>query len=161
MLVSLLGGMLLETTCPAQDAVLLEAAAAIESRYVVEAQAHAIGRHLRDAVASGRYASACADTVAFLEQVNRDLDVFDGHFLVEHASARDAGGADWLSVWRAGAREVNAGIREVRVFEGNIGLPEDRQLVSDGHGRAQAEGCIGTAGRCRRPDHRCQGERRR
>lgn len=110
-------------SCPTQDTVLLQAADAIEERYVMAPQAQDIGRHLREAAASDHYASTCADPKAFVERLNRDLDVFDGHFLVERERTDDAGAGppDWLSAWRASAREVNAGIREVRVLEGNVG----------------------------------------
>jgi C-terminal processing protease CtpA/Prc len=46
--------------------------------------------------------------------------VFDGHFHVERVDAR-AGQDDWLMAWRADARSNGAGVREVRVLEGNIG----------------------------------------
>jgi len=52
--------------------------------------------------------------------LNQDLDVFDGHFHVERVDA-SAGQDDWLMAWRADARSNGAGVREVRVLEGNIG----------------------------------------
>lgn len=46
--------------------------------------------------------------------------MFDGHFHVERVDA-SAGQDDWLMAWRADARSNGAGVREVRVLEGNIG----------------------------------------
>jgi len=70
--------------------------------------------------AQQRYADSCADPKVFSARLNQDLDVFDGHFHVERVDA-SAGQDDWLMAWRADARSNGAGVREVRVLEGNIG----------------------------------------
>ena len=58
--------------------------------------------------------------MAFSARLNQDLDRFDGHFHVERVDAA-AGQDDWLMAWRADARVDGAGVREVRVLEGNVG----------------------------------------
>lgn len=105
--------------CPKQDALLAQLASAVETRYVVEADARDMGAQLRAWRDEGRYRASCDDEAAFLDRLNRDLDRFDGHFHVERAGARD--GNDWLMAWRAGSKAANAGIREVSVLEGNVG----------------------------------------
>ena len=67
-----------------------------------------------------RSAAGCADPVAFSARLNQDLDRFDGHFHFERVDAA-AGQDDWLMAWRADARGDGAGVREVRVLEGNVG----------------------------------------
>lgn len=107
------------SACPAQSAVLDAAAAAVTKTYVDESRAAAIAAALRQWARDGRYADSCAAPRNFVDQLNRDLDMFDGHFHVDPPS----GGAsdDWLTAWRAESRTVNAGIREARVLEGNVG----------------------------------------
>ena len=67
-----------------------------------------------------RYVDSCSDPKAFSARLNQDTDTFDGHFHVERVDAT-AGQDDWLMAWRADARSNGAGVREVRVLEGNIG----------------------------------------
>jgi len=105
--------------CSVRSAALVRLAEAVEAQYVVEADARNLAAQLRNWSREGRYRAACADDAVFLERLNRDLDLFDGHFHVEKAGAKD--GDDWLMAWRAGALAANAGIREVSVLEGNIG----------------------------------------
>lgn len=105
--------------CRVQSHVVARLAEVVEAQYVVEAQARDLAAQLRGWGKDGRYSATCGDDGAFLERLNRDLDMFDGHFHVEKAGAKD--GADWLMAWRAGAASANAGIREVSVMEGNIG----------------------------------------
>lgn len=106
--------------CPMQDAVLADAADAIESTYVLPGAGARIAADVRAWADQGRYRAWCADPQAFLERLNRDLDAHDGHF---HVARPDTSGEepDWLAAWRAGAVAANAGVREVRVLEGNIG----------------------------------------
>lgn len=105
--------------CPKQHELLARLAAAVDARYVVEEDARNIGAQLRAWQKEARYRTSCGDDAVFLDQLNRDLDRFDGHFHVERAGASD--GDDWLMAWRAGSKAANAGIREVSVLEGNIG----------------------------------------
>lgn len=105
--------------CRVQSEALVRLAAVVDEQYVVEADAGELAAQLRRWRSEGRYRAACGDDIAFLERLNRDLDMFDGHFHVEKAGAAD--GDDWLMAWRAGALAANAGIREVSVMEGNIG----------------------------------------
>lgn len=105
--------------CPVQDAVLSDAADAIESTYVLAEEGARIAADVRGWAAQGRYRAWCGDPDAFVDRLNRDLDAHDGHFHVERANG--GGEADWLGAWRAGAATANAGVREVRVLEGNIG----------------------------------------
>jgi carboxyl-terminal processing protease len=106
--------------CPAQSAVLMAAADRVQARYVDPSQAAQIASELRAWAQSGRYAASCQDPARFLQRLNQDLDAHDGHFHVER-TADAANADDWLMQWRAGAIPSNAGIREVRVFEGNLG----------------------------------------
>lgn len=106
--------------CPDQAKVLVAAAEQVQARYVDADQAALIASDLRQWARAGRYAAHCQDPARFLQRLNQDLDAHDGHFHVElTADAADAD--DWLMQWRAAAAPTNAGIREVRVFEGNIG----------------------------------------
>ena len=107
--------------CATESAALRAAADAIERRYVMAAQAPAIAGDLRRRVDRGAYGEVCTDPAAFLAHVNRDLDSYDGHFHFERLNARDGAEEDWLMAWRSGARSANAGVREVRVLEGNVG----------------------------------------
>ncbi len=113
-------GALLGAACPAQDAVLQAAASAVQAQYLDEAEGARIADALRTWAAQQRYAGSCADPVAFSARLNQDLDRFDGHFHVERVDAA-AGQDDWLMAWRADARVDGAGVREVRVLEGNVG----------------------------------------
>lgn len=120
MAVSWMLGALLATACPAQDAVLQAAASAVQAQYLDEAEAARIADALRSWSAQQRYADSCSDPAAFSARLNQDLDMFDGRFHVERVDAA-AGQDDWLMAWRADARSNGAGVREVRVLEGNIG----------------------------------------
>ncbi|MBH1830387.1 S41 family peptidase [Stenotrophomonas maltophilia] len=120
MAVSWMLGALLATACPAQDAVVQAAASAVQAQYLDEAEAARIADALRSWSAQQRYADSCSDPAAFSARLNQDLDMFDGHFHVERVDAA-AGQDDWLMAWRADARSNGAGVREVRVLEGNIG----------------------------------------
>lgn len=115
MLAALLAG-----ACPAQDGVLRAAATAVQAQYLDEAEGARIADALRTWSVQQRYADSCSDPVAFSACLNQDLDMFDGHFHVERVDAA-AGQDDWLMAWRADARGNGAGVREVRVMEGNIG----------------------------------------
>ncbi len=106
--------------CPVQDQVLESAAARIEATYVDPGQAAVIASAVRGWAREGRYAAACAAPEDFVAQFNRDLDAYDGHFHFEQAQDA-ASSEDWLMQWRAGAPTSNAGLREVRVLEGNVG----------------------------------------
>lgn len=106
--------------CPTQTAVLVAAAEKVQARYVDPSQAALIAADLREWAQDGRYAASCQDTARFLQRLNQDLDAHDGHFHVE-LTADAANADDWLMQWRAAAGPTNAGVREVRVFEGNIG----------------------------------------
>lgn len=106
--------------CPVQDQVLESAADRVEATYVDAPQAAVIASAIRGWAREGRYAASCATPAEFVAQFNRDLDAYDGHFHFE--LAQDAAHADdWLMQWRAAAPESNAGLREVRVLEGNVG----------------------------------------
>lgn len=108
--------------CPAHDRALVAAAEAVEGRYITAAEGREIAAQIREWRRSGRYRQSCAETAAFVEEVNRDLDVLDPHFLLERPAAEGAQPAeDWLTAWRAESRTVNAGVREARVLEGNVG----------------------------------------
>lgn len=111
--------------CPVETAALSAAASEIERRYVLPEPAARIAEDLRRRLASGAYRDVCGDPAAFIDRVNRDLDAHDGHFHFERPALTPATGkspdADWLMAWRAGAREANAGVREARVLDGNLG----------------------------------------
>ena len=119
MAVSWMLAALLAGACPAQDGVLRRAATAVQAQYLDEAEGARIADALRT-WSQQRYADSCSDPVAFSARLNQDLDMFDGHFHVERVDAA-AGQDDWLMAWRADARGNGAGVREVRVMEGNIG----------------------------------------
>ena len=120
MSVSVFLGMLLAASCPQQASVLERSADAVGRIYVDAAESARISSALRSWSREGRYASACADPQSFLAQLNRDLDAYDGHFHVEQLQP-DKPEEDWLMAWRADAGPSNAGVREVRVLEGNVG----------------------------------------
>ncbi len=120
MAVSWMLGALLAASCPAQDAVLQAAATAIQAQYLDVAEGARIAEAVRGWSSQQRYVDSCADPKAFSARLNQDLDVFDGHFHVERVDA-SGGQDDWLMAWRADARSTGAGVREVRVLEGNIG----------------------------------------
>lgn len=119
-MVSWMFGALLAAACPAQDAVLQAAASAVQAQYLDEGEGARIAEALRSWAKQQRYAASCADPAAFSARLNQDLDSFDGHFHVERVDAA-AGQDDWLMAWRADAYRNGAGVREVRVLEGNIG----------------------------------------
>ena len=119
---ALLLAALLAGGCPEQQEVLEQAADAIERRYVTADEARQVAGAVRGWSATGRHADACGDWPAFIARLNRDLDAYDGHFHVERLLAEKAGGDDdWLMAWRAAGIPTNMGVREVRVFEGNVG----------------------------------------
>lgn len=120
MAVSWMLGALLAAACPAQDGVLQAAASAVQAQYLDEAEGARIAAALRSWSTQQRYADSCSDPAAFSARLNQDLDMFDGHFHVERVDAA-AGQDDWLMAWRADARSNGAGVREVRVLEGNVG----------------------------------------
>lgn len=120
MAVSWMLGALLAAACPAQDGVLQAAASAVQAQYLDEAEGARIAAALRSLSTQQRYADSCSDPAAFSARLNQDLDVFDGHFHLERVDAA-AGQDDWLMAWRADARSNGAGVREVRVLEGNVG----------------------------------------
>lgn len=109
--------------CPQQAEVLERAAAAIQENYYPERQAGLIAESVREWAQRGRYADACGDWHAFAERMNTDLDAYNGHFYFERVEKETTAKSepDWLMAWRAEAVPSNAGVREVRVFEGNIG----------------------------------------
>src|SRR5690606_15864006 len=119
---ALLLAALLAGGCPEQQEVLEQVADAIERRYVTADEARQVAGAVRGWSATGRHADACGDWPAFIARLNRDLDAYDGHFHVERLLAEKAGGDDdWLMAWRAAGIPTNMGVREVRVFEGNVG----------------------------------------
>lgn len=120
MAVSWMLGALLAAACPAQDGVLQAAASAVQAQYLDEAEGARIAAALRSWSTQQRYADSCSDPAAFSARLNQDLDMFDGHFHLERVDAA-AGQDDWLMAWRADARSNGAGVREVRVLEGNVG----------------------------------------
>lgn len=120
MAVSWMLGALLAAACPAQDGVLQAAASAVQAQYLDEAEGARIADALRSWSTQQRYADSCSDPAAFSARLNQDLDMFDGHFHVERVDVA-AGQDDWLMAWRADARSNGAGVREVRVLEGNVG----------------------------------------
>lgn len=105
--------------CPTQTKVLTAAAGAIEAQYVDVEQGRRLGAEVRRWAKEDRYAAHCDDQDAFLAAVNRDLDAYDPHFLLEPSDRADKD--DWLTAWRAETRTANAGVREVRVLDGNVG----------------------------------------
>lgn len=111
----------LATACPEHERVLGAAAGIIQTRYVDARQAPQIAQAVREWSAHGRYAASCKDQTAFLAELNRNLDAYDGHFHVERVKDQTGSGDEWLMAWRAQAGPSNAGVREVRVMEGNIG----------------------------------------
>jgi carboxyl-terminal processing protease len=119
-LVAVLGAALM-VACPVQQEVLAAAGDVIARDYVDEARGADIAQAVAQWAESGRYAGDCDDPAAFLSRLNIDLDAYDGHFHVEASSDGADNGQDWLMAWRADATRVNAGVREVRVLEGNIG----------------------------------------
>lgn len=120
MVVSWMLGTLLAASCPGQDTVLQAAAAAIEAHYLDVVEGARIADAVRGWSTQQRYVDSCTDPKGFSARLNQDLDVFDGHFHVERVEA-GAGQDDWLMAWRADARSNGAGVREVRVLEGNLG----------------------------------------
>lgn len=122
MFVAALSSLSLVAGCPAHTDALEAAAAAVEQRYVDAGQGRAIAEDLRRWASEGRYPQACGEVADFLSRVNRDLDGHDPHFFMEsRAEGAEDAADDWLSAWRAEWRTVNAGVREARVLEGNIG----------------------------------------
>jgi carboxyl-terminal processing protease len=111
----------LATACPEHERVLTGAAAVIESHYVDAGQASQIAQAVREWSARGHYRGSCNDPAAFLWELNRNLDAYDGHFHVERTKEETSSGDDWLMAWRAQSGPSNAGVREVRVMEGNVG----------------------------------------
>lgn len=120
MIVSMLLAASVSAACPSQDAALARAADLIERRYLDAGQGRAIAKDVRAWAAAGRYRDLCDQPDAFVDRFNRDLDAYDPHFMFERIGGAGAD-QDWLSQWRADSRKVNAGVREVRVLEGNIG----------------------------------------
>lgn len=106
--------------CPEQTRALNSAADVIERTYLDARVAGQIAADVRAWARAGRYSDVCPDRDAFMARFNRDLDVYDGHFHFERPGVEDTGD-DWLTAWRAESRKVNAGVREVRVLEGNVG----------------------------------------
>jgi carboxyl-terminal processing protease len=122
MFLSILSSLLVAGGCPAHQEALIAAADAVEQTYVTADEGREIAAELRRWAANGRHPQACDDAAGFMAQLNRELDVFDGHFFFERpADGPEAAAEDWLTAWRAEAPKVNAGLREVRVLEGNIG----------------------------------------
>lgn len=119
--VLLLATLATATPCPEHERVLTGAAAVIESHYVDAGRASQIAQAVREWSAHGRYGGSCNDPTAFLSELNRNLDAYDGHFHVERAKDEASSGDDWLMAWRAQSGPSNAGVREVRVMEGNVG----------------------------------------
>lgn len=109
------------TACPEHERMLDSAAAAIESTYVDARKATQIAQAVRDWSGQGRYNGSCGDQKAFLSELNQNLDAYDGHFHVEPIKDESTAGDDWLMAWRAQAGPSNAGVREVKVLEGNVG----------------------------------------
>lgn len=107
--------------CSKEEAALAAAATAIERQYVVAADAARIAKDLRTRVQAGAYRDVCGDPAAFLARVNRELDAHDGHFHFEQLKPAAGAEEDWMMAWRSGGRTANAGVREVRVLEGNVG----------------------------------------
>jgi carboxyl-terminal processing protease len=106
--------------CPQQASALDSAAAAIEAGYFEEQQARKIARRLRVHAEDARQRT-CLGEAAFVAETNRLLDSYDPHFMFERPSKSADGAEDWLMAWRSESREVNAGVREARVLEGNLG----------------------------------------
>lgn len=105
--------------CSQQASALEAAASAIETRYFEEDMASRIARRLRDEAAEARQRT-CLDESAFIAETNLLLDSYDPHFMFERPGS-DAGAEDWLMAWRSQSATVNAGVREARVLEGNVG----------------------------------------
>lgn len=106
--------------CPVQQEVLSATADRIESSYLSKREGALIASEVRRWNAMDRYEADCGSADAFAAGLERDLRQFDGHFLVEVQDPQ-APADDWLTVWRAAAPSVNAGVREVSVLEGNVG----------------------------------------
>lgn len=119
MLIAALSSLSIAAGCAAHQEALLAAADAVERRYVTAVEGKAIADRMRAWAGEGRYTQGCDDAAGFMDQLNRDLDVQDAHFFFERTSD-EAAAEDWLSAWRAEGRTVNAGVREVRLMEGNV-----------------------------------------
>lgn len=107
-------------SCPTQTEVLYATAEAVEENYVDIDEGRRIAAAIFQWADSGRYAESCNDTAEFADLLNKDLDAYDGHFHFEAPTSKSSS-EDWLMAWRADAASSNAGIREVRVLEGNVG----------------------------------------
>ncbi len=105
--------------CPQQAAALEAAASAIETRYFEEDMASRIARRLQEEAAEARQRT-CLEEAAFVAETNLLLDSYDPHFMFERPGS-DAGAEDWLMAWRSESANVNAGVREAKVLEGNVG----------------------------------------
>ena len=103
--------------CPEQASALHAAAEVVEARYFDAAKARIIAQALSD---EADQLTECSPERHFLDSVNRMLDAHDGHFLFERPTSNDDAD-DWLTAWRADSVKVNAGVREVRLLEGNVG----------------------------------------
>jgi len=106
-------------SCPQQANALEAAASAVEMHYFEEDMAGRIARRLREEAAEARQRT-CLDDAAFVDETNLILDSYDAHFMFERPGS-ETGAEDWLMAWRSESATVNAGVREVRVLEGNVG----------------------------------------
>ncbi|HEV2567921.1 S41 family peptidase [Sphingomonas sp.] len=107
-------------SCPAQTEVLQEVARQIERDYVIAAEARPLAEDVRSWARQGRFAANCGDLRIFASRLEEELKRRDQHFniIVPDGAGTDNSGYE---DWRREAHDANAGVRQVAVFENNIG----------------------------------------
>ncbi len=108
------------TLCDTERQAIDEAAAAIETDYVLESRAEPLAEDLRR-MAESAEPGDCQASETFAKDFTRELRTRseDLHFVVEAPGSVDE---SWVAEWYAAGRENGYGVTRVEILEHNIGL---------------------------------------
>ncbi|MEO0441345.1 MAG: S41 family peptidase [Pseudomonadota bacterium] len=109
--------------CVEERKAISEAAAAIETDYVLADVAERAADAIRTSLAAGQFDRHCKDPKAFADDATKKLRAIlqDGHVFLDHApESRKAGEYDWIEAWRNGAAANGFGVRQVERLKDKI-----------------------------------------
>lgn len=125
---TLIAAGVLASLCASEAETVESAAQRFESHYVLDEKAADIAGRIRSEVAQASVAEQCRAPEEFADALTDALREIssDKHVSVEPPRSEagegsEEAGGDWIARWYGEAPEVNYGVAEVRLLEGNVG----------------------------------------